>query len=154
MKSDDMSLSDDSHDVSLAHGKGSSQQKCSSWTVEHVKSWYSSRLQDKEGTASKSSKDKEVIDLADDDEVMDDVKKDLKEAEQFYLDYVRNYPDSKLPYMSLSQILAFFHNDMVLPYLKDFESRVDSYYEARKNTEDTLVMGRCSALHQHHVSVQ
>ncbi len=30
MKSDDMSLSDDSHDMSLAHGKGSSQDKHSS----------------------------------------------------------------------------------------------------------------------------
>jgi len=67
---------------------------------------------------------------------MDDVKKDLKEAEQFYLDYVCNYPDSKLPYISSSQVLSFYHNDLVLPHLKDFDSRLDSYYEGQKNLED------------------
>ncbi len=88
MKSDDMSLSDDSPDVSLAHGKGCSQDKHSSQMVEQVKSRYSSRLQEKEGTTRKFSQDKEIIDLVDDDEVMDDVCKHLKEAEQYYLDYI------------------------------------------------------------------
>ncbi len=119
MKSHDMSLSDDSHDTSLAHGKGSSQDKCSSRMVEQVKSWYSSRLWEKEGTTKKSSQDKEIIDLLDDDEVMDNVCKssqdkeiidlldddevmdnvcnNLKEAEQYYFDYIWQFPDAKLP---------------------------------------------------------
>jgi len=36
-----------------------------------------------------------------------------------------------------SQKLAFFLKDMELPYLEGFESRLDSYYESRKNTKDT-----------------
>jgi len=36
----------------------------------------------------KSSQDKEIIDLLDDDEVMDNVCNNLKEAEQYYFDYI------------------------------------------------------------------
>jgi len=53
-----------------------------------VKSQYSSRLQEKEGITRKSSNDKEVIDLLDDDVVMNDHCNCLNEAEQFYLDYI------------------------------------------------------------------
>ncbi len=68
---------------------------------------------------------------------MNDHCNHLNKAEQFYLDYIQEYPDAKLPYMSSSQKLAFFLKDMELPYLEGFESRLDSYYESRKNTKDT-----------------